>query len=79
MAAEEVAAWLRRVGTEQLGGCAYGTGSCALSDLTVKGTLALACAHQGDGARAIGHVVRVGRERPGQGAVVVDRDPVTLL
>ena len=80
VAAEEVAAWLRRVGTEELGGAltVLGPAPCPISRL--KGRWRWHVLIKATEPRAIGHVVRAwGRERPGQGTVVVDRDPVTLL
>jgi len=80
VAAEEVAAWLRRVGTEELGGAltVLGPAPCPISRL--KGRWRWHVLIKATEPRAIGHVVRTwGRERPGQGTVVVDRDPVTLL
>ena len=86
-AAAEVAAWLRRVGTEQLGGALTVLGPAPCPIPRLKGRWRWHVLVKATEPRAMGHVVRAWRREPGRGrgasargaAVVVDRDPVALL
>jgi primosomal protein N' (replication factor Y) len=84
-AAADIAAWLRRIGTEQLGGAltVLGPAPCPISRL--KGRWRWHVLVKATEPRAMGHVVRAwgrgrGRRVSARGAAVVaDRDPVALL
>src|SRR5436309_2749181 len=81
-AAERVAAWLRRANTEQLGGALTVLGPAPCPIMRLKGQWRWHVLIKSPEARPIGRVVRAwGRGRgPGaRGAVVADRDPVSLL
>jgi len=77
-AAERVAAWLRRANTERLAGglTVLGPAPCPIERL--KGRWRWHVLVKATEARAIGRVVRAWSARA-RGAVVVDRDPVSLL
>src|SRR5712692_6657338 len=77
-AAERVAAWLRRANTERLGGAltVLGPAPCPIERL--KGRWRWHVLVKSTEARAIGRVVRAWSARARR-AVVVDRDPVSLL
>src|SRR5881296_66007 len=76
--AERVAAWLRRANTERLGGAltVLGPAPCPIERL--KGRWRWHVLVKSTEARAIGRVVRAWSARARR-AVVVDRDPVSLL
>ena len=80
-AAEHVAVWLRRVGTEQLGGALTVLGPAPCPIPRLKGRWRWHVLVKATESRAIGRVVRAWRrERVAGGAtVMVDRDPVALL
>ncbi|HYU01150.1 MAG TPA: primosomal protein N' [Gemmatimonadales bacterium] len=81
-AAERVAAWLRRANAEQLGGALTVLGPAPCPIMRLKGQWRWHVLIKSPEARPIGRLVRAwGRGRgPGaRGAVVVDRDPVSLL
>src|SRR6266566_455117 len=79
-AAEGVAAWLRRANTERLGGALTVLGPAPCPIMRLKGGWHVLI--KSPEARPIGRVVRAwgrGRGVGARGAVVVDRDPVSLL
>jgi len=81
-AAEGVAAWLRRANTERLGGALTVLGPAPCPIMRLKGRWRWHVLIKSPEARPIGRVVRAwgrGRGPGGRGAVVVDRDPVSLL
>jgi len=84
-AAADVAAWLRRVGTEQLGGALTVLGPAPCPIPRLKGRWRWHVLVKATEPRAIGQVVRAWGRGRGRGAgvggaaVVVDRDPVVLL
>src|SRR5256886_12067115 len=81
-AAEGVAAWLRRANTERLGGALTVLGRAPCPIMRLKGRWRWHVLIKSPEARPIGRVVRAwgrGRGPGGRGAVVVDRDPVSLL
>src|SRR5437660_1801874 len=81
-AAEGVAAWLRRANTERLGGALTVLGPAPCPIMRLKGRWRWHVLIKSPEARPIGRVVRAwgrGRGVGARGAVVVDRDPVSLL
>ncbi len=81
-AAEGVAAWLRRANTERLGGALTVLGPAPCPIMRLKGRWRWHVLIKSPEARSIGRVVRAwgrGRGVGARGAVVVDRDPVSLL
>ena len=81
-AAEGVAAWLRRANTERLGGVLTVLGPAPCPIMRLKGKWRWHVLIKSSEARPIGRVVRAwgrGRGVGARGAVVVDRDPVSLL
>jgi len=79
-AAEQIAAWLRRVSAEQLGDALTVLGPAPCPIPRLKGRWRWHVLVKSAEPRAIGRVVRAWARRPGaRGAVVVDRDPVALL
>jgi primosomal protein N' (replication factor Y) (superfamily II helicase) len=80
-AAEDVAAWLRRISVEQLGGALTVLGPAPCPITRLKGRWRWHVLIKASEPRAIGHVVRAWGRGPGPRAagVVVDRDPVSLL
>src|SRR5216117_818125 len=81
-AAEGVAAWLRRANAERLGGALTVLGPAPCPIMRLKGRWRWHVLIKSPEARPIGRVVRAwgrGRGVGARGAVVVDRDPVSLL
>jgi primosomal protein N' (replication factor Y) len=81
-AAADVAAWLRRVGSEQLAGALTVLGPAPCPIPRLKGRWRWHVLVKATEPRAIGHVVRAwgrGAGAGGAAVVVVDRDPVALL
>jgi len=77
-AAERVAAWLRRASAERLAGALVVLGPAPCPVMRLKARWRWHVLVKSAEARAIGRVVRAWGARP-HGAVVVDRDPVSLL
>jgi primosomal protein N' (replication factor Y) len=84
-AAQDVAAWLRRVGADQLAGALTVLGPAPCPIPRIKGRWRWHVLVKATEPRAIGHVVRAWRRERGReagaggAAVIVDRDPVALL
>ncbi|HYK81988.1 MAG TPA: primosomal protein N' [Gemmatimonadales bacterium] len=76
--AERVAAWLRRASTERLAGALSVLGPAPCPIARLKGRWRWHVLVKSATPRAIGRVVRAWGTR-GRGAVIVDRDPVSLL
>jgi len=81
-AAHRVAAWLRRANSERLGGALSVLGPAPCPIMRLKGRWRWHVLVKSLEARPLGRVVRAwgrGRGASARGAVVVDRDPVSLL
>jgi primosomal protein N' (replication factor Y) len=76
--AERVAAWLRRAGTERLGGALTVLGPAPCPITRLRGLWRWHVLVKAAEARALGRVVRAWRAQAHR-AVTVDRDPVSLL
>jgi primosomal protein N' (replication factor Y) len=76
--AERVAAWLRRAGTERLGGALTVLGPAPCPITRLRGLWRWHVLVKATEARALGRVVRAWRAKAHR-AVTVDRDPVSLL
>ena len=76
--AERIAAWLRRAGTERLGGALTVLGPAPCPITRLKGLWRWHVLVKASEARALGRVVRAWRAKSHR-AVTVDRDPVSLL
>jgi primosomal protein N' (replication factor Y) (superfamily II helicase) len=76
--AERVAAWLRRAGTERLGGALTVLGPAPCPITRLRGLWRWHVLVKAAEARALGRVVRAWRAKSHR-AVTVDRDPVSLL
>jgi primosomal protein N' (replication factor Y) len=76
--AERVAAWLRRAGTERLGGALIVLGPAPCPITRLRGLWRWHVLVKAAEARALGRVVRAWRAKSHR-AVTVDRDPVSLL
>jgi len=76
--AERVAAWLRRAGTERLGGALTVLGPAPCPITRLRGLWRWHVLVKAAEARALGRVVRAWRSKSHR-AVTVDRDPVSLL
>ncbi len=76
--AERIAAWLRRAGTERLGGALTVLGPAPCPITRLKGLWRWHVLVKAAEARALGRVVRAWRAKSHR-AVTVDRDPVSLL
>lgn len=80
--AEKVAAWLRRASSERLDGALTVLGPAPCPIMRLKGKWRWHVLAKSGEPRALGRVVRAWRakaHRTGGGAVIVDRDPVSLL